>query len=164
MRSVISDLLSSFAAAFPPRGRKKALMLTATRIPMWITTCSDEPGGMVAKLKPLALAGADLQFLLARRLDGEPGKGVVFLGPINGDARKTAESHGFRESAAVHVLRLSGADEPGLGYLVAQALAAAIINVRAISAMAFHNEFLCYIAFDTEADANRAVEILNAPL
>lgn len=131
---------------------------------MWISTCADEPGGVTSKLEPLARAGADLEFLLARRLDSEHGKGVVFLGPVVGEVRKVAERHGFSESAIVHILRLEGANEPGLGFRVSRALADAEINVRAISAMAIHNEFLCYIAFDTEADADEALEVLNAPL
>ncbi|HUO09304.1 MAG TPA: amino acid-binding protein [Phycisphaerae bacterium] len=138
-------------------------MLNATRIPIWTVDCPDQPGGLASKLEPLVRAGADLEFLLGRSLEVEPAKGVVFLGPLSVEAQIVAERYGFRESHSIHVVRLHGANEPGLAYRIARSLAAEQINVRAFSAMAIRNEFMCYIACDTQADAEKAVQILNAP-
>ena len=46
-------------------------------------TIEDRPGGLAQALATLRDAGADLQLIIARR--AEPGKGVVFVTPLQGD-------------------------------------------------------------------------------
>ena len=50
---------------------------------VWAATIDDKSGALALVLAELREAGADLQFIIARR--AEPGKGVVFVTPLQGD-------------------------------------------------------------------------------
>ena len=64
--------------------------LTVERVDVWAVSIKDQPGGLAAKLAPLAEAGADLEFAVARRAPDKPGTGVVFVTPLRGDAQTAA--------------------------------------------------------------------------
>ena len=55
-----------------------------TKVDVWAATIEDRPGGLAEKLEVLAEAGADLEFVIARRASESPGTGVVFMAPISG--------------------------------------------------------------------------------
>src|SRR5438093_1284967 len=55
---------------------------TVSKIEVWTGEIEDKPGALDAKLQPLAAAGVDLTFLIARRQADRPGRGVVFLAPL----------------------------------------------------------------------------------
>jgi len=136
--------------------------LNVKQVKVWSATIDDRPGGLAGKLQALAKAGANLEFVIARRAPDKPGKGVVFVTPIEGDtAMKAAQSAGFSVSDGLHSVRIEGADEPGLGAKLTGALAQAGINLRGISAAAIGSRMVCYLALDTSADAAKAVEGLK---
>jgi hypothetical protein len=56
--------------------------LLVERVDVWAATIQDRPGGLAEVLATLREAGADLQFIIARRTPGEPGKGIVFVTPL----------------------------------------------------------------------------------
>ena len=62
------------------------MALEITQVEVWAATIEDRPGGLDEKLDPLAKAGANLEFVIARRTPNKPGEGVVFVTPIEGDA------------------------------------------------------------------------------
>ncbi len=64
---------------------------TVSKVEMWSGEIVDRVGGLSAKLGAIADAGVDLEIVVARRQPHQPGKGVVFVGPIKG-----AESRGRR--------------------------------------------------------------------
>ena len=137
-------------------------MLTATKIDIWSATIEDRPGGLKEKLEALAIAGADLEFLIARRLHEMPGKGVVFLTPLKNEKEvKAGEKAGFHKSQHVFSVRVQGPDEPGMAYRVTSALTEEGINVRGISAGRVNEQLVMYLAFDSDRDADRASERLN---
>ena len=139
------------------------MALTAKRVDMWAAGIEDKPGGLAAKLCALGEAGASLEFVLARRAPDKPGKGVVFLSPIKGAKQiRAAKKTGFRKTRFLNAVRVEGADKPGLGGKVTQALAAKGINLRGLSAAVIGKRFVLYIALDKTADATRVVRILNA--
>jgi len=140
-------------------------LLNPTATTVWIAPCPDQPGGLAGLLEPLAMQGADLQFLLARRLDHVPGKAVVFVSPLEGEKQTAAATaHGFHLSPELHVVRVDGTNEPGAMYQMARAVADERINVRAVSALAIRSQFMAYLAFDKEGDAAKAIRRLNAGL
>ena len=53
------------------------MKLEVTRVEVWIASMKDTPGALAAKLAPLSQAGADLEFVFARRSPEKPGTGVV---------------------------------------------------------------------------------------
>jgi predicted amino acid-binding ACT domain protein len=59
---------------------------------------------------------------------------------------------------------VQASDEPGLAYLFASVLAREGINLRGISGMVIRDEFVAYLALDTEAEAQRAIDRLQQPL
>lgn len=144
--------------------RKKAgePMMNASKIQVWAATCEDKPGAVMQLLEGLARAGANLKFVFGRRLDNEPGKGVVFVSPLEGDRQLAAAAAlGFAPTRKLFAVHVEGADEPGLAYSFASALEREGINMNVVSGMVVRGQFAVYLAFDTPTDAERAIERLN---
>ncbi|HWI56942.1 MAG TPA: amino acid-binding protein, partial [Bacillota bacterium] len=60
------------------------MKLKVTRTDVWAATIDDRPGSLADKLAALTAAGANLEFVTARRTPEKPGKGVVFVTPLKG--------------------------------------------------------------------------------
>jgi hypothetical protein len=72
--------------------------------------------GVEQSLAPLAQAGANLEFVIARRAPEKPGTGVVFVTPIKGARQlRAAKAVGFTKTESLHSPRAQGPDKPGLG-------------------------------------------------
>ena len=139
-----------------------ALKITKTEV--WAASIQDKPGGMAEKLEALAEAGAALEFVVARRAPDKPGTGVLFVAPLKGDkAVQAAKAAGFSKSESLHSVRIEGPDQAGLGARLTRKLADAGINLRGLSAAAIGNRFVCYLALDSAADAQKAVGALQKP-
>jgi len=138
------------------------MALNVNREDVWVASMKDEPGGLAEKLKVLAEAGAELEFLIARRAPDQPGTGVVFLTPLKG-ARQlaAAKKAGFRKTKHLQSIRVEGKDKPGLGATMTRALADAGINLRGCSAGVVGSRFVAHFAVDTSADATKAVRVLK---
>lgn len=136
--------------------------LLVERVDVWAATIQDRPGGLSEVLATLRDAGANLQFVIARRSD-VPGMGVVFVTPLQGDREiRAAAQVGFNVTQSLHSIRVMGRDEPGIGAELTQKLAEAGINLRGLSASAIGPQFVAYVAFDSLDDANKAMGILQA--
>src|SRR4051812_33437700 len=82
---------------------------------VWAGDIPDQAGGLADKLDALAKAGANLEFVIARRRPEEPGKGVVFVSPVKGKkAEDAAASSGLSKAMDVPTLRVEGTDQPGI--------------------------------------------------
>jgi hypothetical protein len=137
--------------------------LKATHVRVWAASIEDRPGGLARKLRALADAGANLEFVIARRAPEKPGTGVVFVSPIEGaQQEKAAKKVGFRHTRSMHSVRVEGPDKPGQGAKITDALAAAGINLRGLSAAAPGRRFVLYLALDTAPDAAKAIRLINA--
>jgi len=138
------------------------MKLNATRIQVWRATIDDRVGGAAERLEPLAKAGANLEFVFARRTPEQPGAGVVYVAPVKG-AKVTAAARqaGFTQPDDIHFLRVEGADKPGLVGVVTRALADAGISFRGVSAAALRRNAIAYIAFDDAADATKGARVLR---
>ena len=135
--------------------------LTVERVDVWAASIQDQPGGLAEKLAPLAEAGADLEFAVARRAPDKPGTGVVFVTPLRGDAQAAAGAKaGFAVADSLHSVRVEGDNEPGIGARVTEKLADAGVNLRGLSAAVIGNRFIMYLALDTSEDAEKAMSIL----
>lgn len=126
------------------------------KVDVWVGAVEDKPGGAALKLKALADAGANFEFLIGRR--DQPGTGVLFLAPLKGAKQtKAAGEQGFSRASNLYSLRMEGPDKPGLCATVAVALANAGVNLRGMSAAALKNRCILYFAFDSgEATAAAA--------
>lgn len=137
------------------------MALKVTRVDTWAVTIDDRPGGLADKLRALADAKANLEFVIARRAPDQPGKGVAFVTPIGGRAQRAAKQAGFAKTANLHTVRIQGPDKPGEGARIATALSEAGLNVRGLSAAAIGKTFVSHVALDSAADAAKAVRALK---
>jgi hypothetical protein len=143
------------------RSRSK-MKLKVTEVEVWVATIEDRAGGLAETLAPLAAVGASLEFVIARRVPEQPGKGVVFVTPLKGeDQVKAATQAGFLHSGSLHSLRIEGVDQPGLGAMITKARASEGINLRGLSAAIVSKKFVCCLALDTAEDAEKALRTVK---
>jgi hypothetical protein len=136
---------------------------TIERINVRVATLDDKPGALGAALAPLAEAGANLEFVLARR--AERGKALVFVAPIKGAPQgRAARGAGFETTDELEALRIEGPDKKGLGAMIAQALGDAGVNLRGFSAMALGKRVTAYVAVDSKQDAAKGRRVLTKVL
>jgi hypothetical protein len=129
-------------------------------VDVWAATIEDRPGALAYVLTELREAGADLQFIIARR--AEPGKGVVFVTPLRGDREIAAAAQvGFNVTRTLHSVRVMGRDRPGIAAVLTRKVADGRINLRGFSASVVGTQFLAYVAVDSLDDANKVIEILE---
>ncbi len=134
------------------------------RVDIWAASIEDRPGGLAQKLDALAQAGADLEFVIARRAPEKTGTGVVFVTPIKGAKQiKAAKEAGFEKTQSLCALRILATNKPGLGAKIARLLGDAGINIRGFSGAAIGNRAVFHLAFDSAADANKAIRIIKQP-
>jgi len=139
------------------------MKLNISRIDLWSAGIKDRPGGLAEKLEPLAKAGVNLKFVIARRVPGKSGKGVVFVTPISGVKQtRAAKKSGFKKTKSLQGLRIVAADRAGLGAKITKQLADANINLRGFSGASINKRAVFYLAFDRADDVNKATRILKA--
>lgn len=131
-------------------------------VDVWAASIEDRPGGLALVLAALREAGADLQFIISRRAPEAPGKGVVFVTPLQGDREiRAAAEVGFNVTRKLHSVRVMGADRPGIAAELTQKLADRGLNLRGFSASVIGAQFVAYVAVDSRDDANKAIAILE---
>jgi hypothetical protein len=136
--------------------------LNVERIDVWAADIDDKPGGLAQVLSALRDAGADLQFVVARRTPESPGKGVVFVAPLQGDGEiNAAKQVGFSITSTIQSVRVMGMDQLGIIAQLTQLLAEGEVNLRGVSGAVLGTQFIAYLAFDTPDDAEKAVHILE---
>jgi hypothetical protein len=136
-----------------------------TKVDVWAGEMADRPGALADKLDALSTAGANLDFVIARRQPDKPGTGVVFLAPLEGSRQiQAAQSAGVDKAAGLRSIRVVGPDRPGLGTAITKAVGGAGINMRGLSAAAVGDRCVVYLAFETDADADRAIDVLKPVL
>jgi len=135
------------------------------KVEVWAGEIADRPGGLAEKIQSLSNAGANLEFIIARRAADKPGTGVVFVTPIKGAKQKSAaQGAGLASTDSLHSVRVEGPDKAGLGAKMTNAISDAGINLRGLSAAALGRRAVSYLAFDSAADADSAVSILRKAL
>jgi len=139
------------------------MAIKVSRVNVWAASLTDKPGGLAEKLCALAEAGANLEFVIARRAAEKPGTGVVFVTPLKG-ARQlaAAKKMGFRRTGSLHSVRIEGPDKAGFGACLTCALAEAGINLRGLSAAALGRKFVAHLALDSNADATKTMRVIRA--
>jgi hypothetical protein len=134
----------------------------AEREDVWAASVEDKPGALSNKLQALAEAGADLDFIIARRSPEKPGTGVVFVTPLRGDRElEAAAEEGFTASSHLHSVRVEGKNEPGIAGKVAQRIAQGGLNLRGFSGAVIGTQFVLHLAFDTAEEAEKAIALLR---
>jgi hypothetical protein len=139
------------------------MKLKVTRVNVWAASIADKPGGLANKLEPLRKAGANIEFIIARRAPERPGTGVVFVTPVRGAKQERAAAKAdFVKTDTLHSIRVEGKDQRGVGAKITRALASGGINLRGLSAAAIGKRFVAYLALDSAAAASKAVKVLKS--
>ena len=129
---------------------------------VWAASLEDKPGALTNKLTALAEAGAELDFIIARRAPDKPGTGVVYVTPLRGDRETEAAGElGFAATNRLHSIRVEGQNERGIAAKLTQVVAKAGINLRGFSAAAIGTQFVMHLAFDKAEDAQKAIALLR---
>jgi hypothetical protein len=138
------------------------MAIDAKRVDIWVGGLEDTPGGLAKVLAPLAEAGAELEYVMARRAPDKPGTGVVFLAPLKGAKQSAAARKvGLHKAKSLAAVRAEGTDKAGLGASLTGALAEAGVNLRGLSASVIGRKFVLWLALDKAKDAARAVRVLK---
>jgi hypothetical protein len=139
-----------------------AMAAKIQKVDVWTAEIRDEVGGLADVLEPLAAAGADLAFVVARRQAHKPGTGIVFLGGLKG-AKQTsaAQKAGLSKAGDITALVLEVTNKPGLCHRIIERLASARINLRGLSASVTGTKCALVIAFDTVADRDNAAKLVR---
>jgi len=136
--------------------------LLVNRVDVWAASTVDKPAGLSGILKGLNEAGADLDFVIARRAPDKPGTGVVFLAPIRGDREvEAASTLGFNLTSSVDSVRVEGDNVPGAAARLAELIADEGINIRGFSVAVIGPRYIAYIGFDSSGDAEKAAKIIQ---
>lgn len=131
------------------------------RVHVYHTEVADEPGGISARLKPLAEAGVHLEYVYSQRSGSKPGRGDLYVAPISGNGQlAAAKASGLHEVQEPIVMKVEGDDRAGLGGRLTQAWEAAGINLHGLVMAAVGGKFVGYATFDSVQDANQAATIL----
>ena len=131
------------------------------RVHLFHAEVDDKPGGIAAKLKKLAEAGAHLEYVYSQRSATKPGMGDLFVAPLHGGTElSAAKAAGLHEVGEPIVMRVEGDDKAGLGGRVTQAWEMAGINLHGLVMSVVGDKLIGYATFDSVADANRAATIL----
>ena len=129
---------------------------------VWVAGMEDKPGALGDKLTALAEAGADLDFIIARRSPEKPGSSVVFVTPLRGDKEiEAATENGFTVSSHLHGVRVEGRNELGVATRVTQQIGQAGLNLRGFSGAVIGTQFVLHLAFDTAEGAQKALKVLR---
>ena len=136
--------------------------LLVERVEVWAASIEDKPGSLANILSVLREAGADLNFILARRAPEAPGRSEVFVTPLRSDAElEAAAILGFNLTGSVRAVRVEGENRPGIAAELASLLAAAGINLRGFSAAVLGSRFVLYVGLDSAEDAAKAAIALQ---
>lgn len=138
------------------------MTLKVAKAEIWSTTLEDRAGGAADKLEALTAAGANFEFVFARRMPESPGQGLCLVAPVKGKkVLAAAAAAGFVRAPDISSLRVEGGNKAGSAARLTRALANAGISFRGISASAQGSKFVGYIAFDTADDAAKAAGVLR---
>ncbi len=135
--------------------------VTVKNVTIWRKEAPNQPGVLSEALGPLAEAGANLRVLMGYRLPGEEGRAAIELYPITGaKAAKAAEAVGLVKSH-IPALHVEGDDKPALMHAIAQALAAAGINISFLVAQVVGRKYTAIWGFESNEAARKAATLIK---
>ena len=155
----MAAVLSPSAFGYSRRG----MTYRITKEYVWVGAIPDHPGALAEKLRALSAGGLNLELILGR--PDQPGRALLFVAPLRSlEEVEIAERAGLATESAFRIIRVKGPNSAGLGARVAAALADAGLNLRDFSAAALGDQAVINIAFDNDADGDRAKAILERVL
>jgi len=131
-----------------------------TKAEVWAADIPNRPGTLARVLGSLTDAGAQLEFMIARKADNNTSR--VFIAPIKGTkAQRAASAAGLKRAMGLYPLRVEGPNRAGLGAKMTNAIAEEGVNLRGASAAGIGNKAVFYFAVETEGDLKRASQAVR---
>lgn len=130
-------------------------------ITLWRRSIEDRPGTLADSLSPVADAGGNVAVVMAYRIPGEPGRGVVEVLPVSGKRGTAAAERGGFSASSIPALLVEGDDAPGLGHRQARAIADAGINLDFLVAQVIGRKYSAVYGFADADGARRAVPLIK---
>lgn len=135
--------------------------VTVKNISLWRKEVANQVGTLAQTLDPVSKAGADLHVLMGYRYPGDGTKAAIELYPVAGKKVTAAASGAGLAASAIPTLLVEGDDRPGLGLAIAQAIAAAGVNLTFFVAQSIGRKFSAVLGFETEAGAKTAAPLIK---
>ena len=135
--------------------------VTVKNISLWRKEIENQAGTLARTLEPVTKAGANLRVLMGYRYPGEGAKAAIELYPVAGKKVTVAASEGGLSASSIPTLLVEGDDRPGLGFAIADAIAAAGVNMTFFVAQSIGRSFSAVLGFETEADAKTAAPLIK---
>ena len=136
------------------------MALTLKEITLWRRHMDNTPGALAQVLEPFT--GSDLNVVMAYRVPGKETQAVVELYPITGKrATARAKASGL-VPADIPALLVQGTNRAGLGFDTTTAFAEAGINLAFLVTQVIGTRFASVYGFDSDADRQKAMQILKA--
>lgn len=143
--------------------RSSLMPYSIRNVEVWAADVYNRPGMLARMLEGLAQAGAQLEFMVARRRSENTAR--VFVSPIKGKKQQQAAADvGFVPAIGMHAVRIQGADRAGLGAEISRAVAAAGINIRGVAAATVGKNCVINLAFASPDDAKTATAAIRKQL
>ncbi len=137
------------------------MALEIRKVQVWCGEIEDRPGAAAGKLEQLAQTGADLEFVFTRPHPNKQGASILFLAPISGDEQiQIARAIGLAPALNAPMLYVQGPNYPGKGFELMSHLAVAEISLKGFSISAAKGEFGAYLAFESQDDTTKAIQVL----
>ncbi len=137
------------------------MAVSIKKVTLWRTEIANKPGALSSVLGPLAEAGADLQVVMGYRYRGNEHKAAIEVCPVSGRKSTAAAGKAGLAACAIPTLLVQGDDSSGLGHAIAQAVAAAGINVAFLMAQVIDARFSAIMGFEDEADSKQAAALIK---
>lgn len=135
--------------------------VTVKKVVLWRTEVDNKPGALAAAMEPPVRAGADFKVMMGYRHPTAEGKATIEVFPIAGKKLANAAGAAGLTPAPIPALLVEGDNKAGFGYRVAQALAAAGINIAFLVGQVIGRKFSAVIGFETEDDAKKAAPAIK---
>ena len=133
---------------------------TINSVDVWAADIPNRSGTLARILEGLMNAGADLEFMIARRVNGNTSR--VFIAPIKGaKQQRAAAGVGLVRAKGMHSLRIEGPGRVGLGAEITRAVADEGINLRGASAAGIGRKAVFYLALETEQERKAGLRVVR---
>jgi hypothetical protein len=135
--------------------------LTVKSISLWRKEVENKTGVLAQTLEPFAKAGADFSVVMGYRYPGNDTQAAIELYPVSGKKVTAAAAGAGLAASSIPTLLVEGDDKPGLGLVIAEAIAGAGVNMTFFVAQAIGRRFSAVLGFETEADAKTAAPLIK---
>ncbi len=133
---------------------------TINKVDVWAGDILNRSGMLARVVEALTNAGAQLEFMIARRVNDKTSR--VFLAPIKGAKQhRVASDVGLVRASGMHSLRIEGPDRAGLGAAITRAVADNGINLRGASAAAIGKKAVFYLAVESDQNLREATRVVR---